>query len=212
MIIISHRGYWKTPAEKNTPEAFRRSFGAGYGTETDIRDCGGELVIAHDPPDADALTFGEFLEIYAEMGSGLPLALNVKADGLQPMVRSALEQAGIPLRDVYFFDMSVPDTLGYAAVGLPFYCRHSDLEPQPALYEKATGVWLDAFFGEWYDMETVRQHLDAGKAVALVSPDLHKRPHEALWMALKANPDLVQHPALTLCTDFPEDAKAMIHA
>jgi hypothetical protein len=38
MQILSHRGYWQHPSEKNTEAAFRRSFLLGYGTETDIRD------------------------------------------------------------------------------------------------------------------------------------------------------------------------------
>ena len=50
MIIISHRGYWIQPAEKNTEEAFSRSFERGMGTETDVRDHRGELVISHDMP------------------------------------------------------------------------------------------------------------------------------------------------------------------
>ena len=52
MIVLSHRGYWKTPAEKNTAAAFRRSFDLGFGTETDVRDRGGELVIATTRPAA----------------------------------------------------------------------------------------------------------------------------------------------------------------
>ena len=38
MQILSHRGWWATPAEKNSLAAFERSFGADYGTETDLRD------------------------------------------------------------------------------------------------------------------------------------------------------------------------------
>jgi len=52
MKILSHRGYWKTVSEKNTPAAaFERSFSPRFGTETDIRDYAGGLVFPHDTAD-----------------------------------------------------------------------------------------------------------------------------------------------------------------
>ena len=48
MEIISHRGLWNNTREKNSTQAFKRSFGFKIGTETDIRDYRGELVISHD--------------------------------------------------------------------------------------------------------------------------------------------------------------------
>ena len=48
MIILSHRGWWKTRAERNMRDAFVRSFDAGFGTETDLRDICGKIVISHD--------------------------------------------------------------------------------------------------------------------------------------------------------------------
>ena len=46
MIILSHRGFWKTKDEKNTITSFKRSFDCGFGTETDLRDHDGEIVIS----------------------------------------------------------------------------------------------------------------------------------------------------------------------
>lgn len=43
MQVLSHRGYWKHPNEKNLPIAFKRSFERGFGTETDLRDLQGSL-------------------------------------------------------------------------------------------------------------------------------------------------------------------------
>ena len=45
MKIISHHGFWHIPSEKNTETAFCRSFELGFGTETDVRDSLGALVI-----------------------------------------------------------------------------------------------------------------------------------------------------------------------
>ena len=63
MEIISHRGYWKSVKEKNTEIAFSRSFALNYGTETDLRDCLGKLVISHDMPNGNEIYFDEFLSL-----------------------------------------------------------------------------------------------------------------------------------------------------
>ena len=85
MKILSHRGYWKSDNEKNTRIAFERSFLLGFGTETDIRDLNGELVISHDPPvsERNYVTAIDFFKLYKSLGDGLQLALNIKSDGLQ---------------------------------------------------------------------------------------------------------------------------------
>jgi glycerophosphoryl diester phosphodiesterase len=90
MKILSHRGYWKEVAEKNTIEAMRRSFSLGFGTETDVRDYNGDLVISHDIADENAISFQKFLEIYGEYSKDLPLALNIKSDSLQLKLKEAL--------------------------------------------------------------------------------------------------------------------------
>ena len=63
MLILSHRGYWISPIEKNKDVAFNRSFSLGFGTETDVRDCAGKLVISHDMPDGNEKTLEEFLKL-----------------------------------------------------------------------------------------------------------------------------------------------------
>lgn len=204
MQILSHRGYWKTEAEKNTPDAFNRSFELGFGTETDLRDLGGDLVIAHDPPRAGAMRAKEMFTIHAKANPRLTLALNVKADGLQVMVRDLLDQ--FELRDAFVFDMSVPDTLQWFNAGVPVFTRHSDVEPEPPLYSEATGVWLDAFRTDWWSRDDISRHLDAGKRVCIVSPDLHKRAYEPVWERL-AEWDVSKHDNVLICTDYPETAK-----
>ena len=90
MIILSHRGYWKTAEEKNTLKAFERSFSMGFGTETDIRDYECELVISHDIADEKSIKLEDFFRIYDDFNKSLPLALNIKADGLQLKLKSLL--------------------------------------------------------------------------------------------------------------------------
>lgn len=205
MKILSHRGYWKTVEEKNTEAAFRRSFVLGYGTETDIRDYKGELVISHDMPDGTELHCDAVLAMVAEAltlnNTPLTVALNIKADGLAPDLRMLLDR--YPEIDSFVFDMSVPDMRSYFEAGIPVFTRMSEVEKEPAWMDLAAGVWLDAFYGEWYETSVIENLLASGKRVCIVSPELHNRPHAALWERIK---HLAGEDALLLCTDFPEEA------
>lgn len=204
MIILSHRGYWKTPGEKNSADAFHRSFSLGFGTETDLRDAAGGLVVSHDPPGSEAMSAGEMLGIHRRYDSALPLALNIKADGLQRLVKEALAEH-CPA-DAFVFDMSVPDTIQWVKAGIPVFTRHSDVEPEPVLYQQSAGVWLDGFHSDWWGAETVQRHLDRGKRVCIVSPELHGRDHRPVWDQLLMQSVSRSH-AVMLCTDFPEKAR-----
>lgn len=202
MQIISHRGFWRRPAEKNSREAFARTLDAGFGTETDVRDRLGELVVAHDPPRGGEMAWRELVELFH--GRGLPLAVNVKSDGLAQRLRDAFAEAEV---EWFAFDMSGPQTVVFAREGLPFYTRHSDVEPEPVLYGAARGVWLDAFGSDWFTPEVIRRHLDAGKAVCVVSPELHGRPPQRVWEMLGA---FANERGVTLCTDTPDAAQEAV--
>jgi glycerophosphoryl diester phosphodiesterase len=205
MRILSHRGFWLSPAEKNTPEAFARSFVSGFGTETDLRDLDGTLVIAHDPPRQGALMAEAVLKQHRAVDPSLPLALNIKADGLQRMVADLLERLGVP--DAFVFDMSVPDMLGWFTAGVPVFTRMSDVEPEPLMADRAAGVWLDAFHSDWWDAGTVDRLLDQGLGVCVVSPDLHRRDHRPAWDKLAVVVERASSDRLMLCTDFPQKAR-----
>lgn len=210
MLILSHRGYWKTTAEKNTPEAFVRSFALGFGTETDFRDRDGQLVIAHDLPGRDTLLAEEFFTIFGRHDRTLPVAVNVKADGLQDLLKAAFTRHGV--QNYFLFDMSVPDAVFSIKQGLRVFTRHSDVEPQPAFYVQAAGVWMDAFFDDgWLTPDAISIHLQAGKQVCVVSPELHRRPHLVFWERLRAHP-VSRDSHLMLCTDLPEAAAAFFQS
>lgn len=200
--ILSHRGCWIAGLPKNSREAFARSFAAGFGIETDIRDHGQELVISHDPPGGGEMTLKEFLTQAGSQSSTAPvLALNIKADGLAPAVRRHLDQH--PGLDAFVFDMSVPDMRPYLDLQIPVFARISEVEPTPAWGDRCQGLWLDAFAGDWYAPDLVERCLQAGKRVCVVSPELHGRPHQAVWAMLKP---FAAHDGFLLCTDFPDRA------
>jgi len=199
MNILSHRGFWQAESEKNARQAFQSTLSAGFGTETDVRDEMGKLVVSHDPSIGAAMTWAELVNMFD--GSGLPLAVNIKADGLAGHLAQAFEGRHI---DWFAFDMSGPETVKYMRAGLPYYTRHSDLEPEPILYEKAMGVWLDAFDKTWFDETHIIEHLSQGKAVCVVSPELHGRESADLWLMLRR---MGPHQNLSLCTDRPREAR-----
>lgn len=199
--ILSHRGYWLQSEEKNTRAAFKRSFELGFGTETDVRDYGRELVIAHDPPLSAELTLHEVVAMAA--AANVPLALNVKADGLASGIRRVMD--AFPAVDYFVFDMSVPDTRHQLAAGNPVYGRMSEVEPAPAWVDRCAGIWLDAFNGCWWDATTLAT-LTARSAVCVVSDELHGRDHRETWALLRALPGDVAA-RVSLCTDLPEAAK-----
>lgn len=201
MIILSHRGYWTTPDEKNTEAAFRRSFELGFGTETDFRDLDGDIVISHDPPRAGAMRAADFLALLGDLS--LPIAVNVKADGLAAGLAEMARRAA--LRNWFVFDMSVPDTLEQLRVGNPVFCRLSEYEADGPLTRRAAGIWLDAFENIWYGPDLVRALLSRGQRVCVVSAELHGREPATQWAMLR---DLAGAPNLMICTDRPDEARA----
>jgi hypothetical protein len=199
MQIISHRGYWLQTSERNQPGAFYRSFSLGFGTETDVRDVAGQLVISHDMPVGDELTLEGLLTIMA--GRNLPLAINVKADGLAQALKAKFDQ--YRHTNWFVFDMAIPDMRSYLHTGVATYTRLSEVEPSPAWIERAAGVWLDGFDGEWFSNQVIGDLLSQGKQVCVVSPELHGRNPAALWRQLL---ELKSENNLMLCTDIPEVA------
>jgi len=206
MIILSHRGYWKKPEEKNQRIAFERSFDLGLGTETDLRDAAGRIVISHDMPKGDEISFEDVLKIMD--GRNLPLALNIKADGLADAIRDLLHKYG--QADYFTFDMSIPDMVVQVNKELRVFSGLSDIQRTPVLLERCAGVWLDCFNSDWYSAAEIDALIAGGKKVCIVSADLHKRNVENQWNVVKQSMYL-KHPDLMLCTDVPEDAKRFFY-
>lgn len=211
--VLSHRGYWKTAAEKNGVDAFIRSFALGFGTETDVRDSLVDgvqtIVISHDIPKGGELTFKDLLQLAREHGSPT-LALNIKADGLHALLAETLEAENYT--NYFLFDSSVPDLIQGVRRKLTSFTRLSEYEPVASLYddEGVTGVWVDMFLpGRWYDASVIEKILDDGKQVVLVAPDLHHRHDEYQgFLDWLVSSGLRDRDRLAICTDQPEVAQA----
>ncbi len=203
MEIISHRGYWTSLSEKNTRNAFDRSFSLGFGTETDVRDRNQELVIAHDMASEFDITFDEFCRIYKKNSCEKTLALNIKSDGLAVQLKKALTTHDI--KNYFLFDMSVPDLRSSLTHGLNCYSRISEVETEASFYDSCIGIWMDGFYSDWYKPTDIYNFLKDGKSVCLVSSELHKRDYNQLWNLLRFS-KLHLESELILCTDMPEEA------
>lgn len=203
MKVLSHRGLWTTTAEKNTVRAFARSFQAGWGTETDVRDAAGRLVMSHDMPSGNEISLDDFLLLQA--GLNLPLAINIKADGLAEPLRKTMLRHGV--RDWFVFDMSVPDMRAHLRAGNPVMTRVSEVERTPVWLAESCGVWLDGFDSAWFGAADIEDLLRGGKRVCVVSPELHGRDPTAVWQMLRP---LTRREGLMLCTDRPQDASEVL--
>ncbi|WP_256011169.1 hypothetical protein [Desertivirga xinjiangensis] len=205
MIVISHRGYWKEPNEKNTFKAFERSFSLGYGTETDIRDYMGQLVVSHDMPTSESISVDDLFSAYKKYNieKTAPLALNIKADGLQLPLMTKLEEYKI--NNYFLFDMSIPDLKVTVEVGLKSYSRLSEFETDLPFYGSIKGIWLDSFVHTWYTKGILTEHLKNSKQICIVSAELHRRDHLQQWNEL-LNIGIQEMENVILCTDLPEQA------
>jgi hypothetical protein len=206
MKLLAHRGQWLEREEMNSFHAFERAWSNGYGIETDLRDLDGAVVISHDPPERGVRSLDEFLAGYAARGAGTPLALNIKADGLLPLLkRSALVGDG----QWFAFDMSIPETIRYVKEGFAFYSRVSEYEGEAAVLENSAGAWLDSFRSEWWSLDLLVSLAQHAKRVCVVSPELHGRAHHERWAMLRET-FLASPACFSICTDFPQEARELL--
>lgn len=201
LIPIAHRGFWNKINNKNSMDAFIRAFENGYGVETDLRYENNQIIISHDLPTRKSLPFSELLNLYANQKK-LPLALNIKNDGLQNLILDLLNKYNIT--NYFVFDMSIPDLLGYRNLGLHYFVRQSEYEPVNALFDDASGIWLDQFNSDWVDFNIVKTHVLNKKKLCIVSPELHGRSPDFAWANYKKILDKLPSDArIYLCTDYP---------
>lgn len=203
MYILAHRGYWLQKAEENTMDAFRKAFKNGFGVETDVRNFNEQLVLSHNIPKAGCTGFIEFAEEYAKDGKKLPLALNVKADGMQQMLKDILFHYEI---DHYFmFDMSVPEQIVYIRDGFHTFSRQSEYEQEIVMYGHVEGIWMDEFESPWITEEIIANHLANGKRLGIISSEIHNQDTDRLWHIIEPFRDSEN---VMLCTDEPMKARS----
>lgn len=210
--IFAHRGAWDlSHYPGNSNEALLRAVSEGFALETDIRDSGGAVVISHDPPSRESRQTNllDFLQVASGPSShATPMALNVKSDGLSPLLQGVNDLSSHLPKSSYFFDMSIPETLRFSLANLPFAVRVSEYEPAVASESivwpsEPAATWVDGFHRDWF-LERHGSWLlreSEKRLVTIVSPELHGRDPSAVldWFLEHAG----TNPNLTICTDVP---------
>lgn len=205
MNILAHRGFWNKNIKSNSGNAIRSALEHGFGFESDVRDYCEKIVISHNIADSSALNAEEVFCWLNEFKDKYTFAINIKSDGLKGLLSLLLTKYKIS--NYFLFDMSVPQMVEYRDIGLKYFTRQSEFEINPCLYDDATGVWIDGFLStEWISTKVLSEHLNNGKKICLVSPELHGRNnYRKFWNRIKkSNIDTTN---IMLCTDVPEEAK-----
>jgi hypothetical protein len=207
MMILAHRGYWTTEGEKNSIAALAAAFDGDFGVETDLRDYRGRIVISHDVATEDSPPLTALLELHKQW-EHLPLALNIKSDGICSLVAAELKRFAVS--SYFCFDMSVPDTLAYVRAQVQIFTRRSEFETGSLLDKCASGLWLDALQEPFVPARMLEDAIIGGHQIALVSPELHGKPHDGAWSEWRDVLDRLHSPSASvmLCTDFPKQARS----
>lgn len=173
-----------------------RALTPGLGLEFDVRDTAGRLVVTHDP-----FTEGPPLDEFLALASGRPLIVNVKSDGIDGAVLTALEAAGA--RDFFLLDCAAPTLVRLVVRGEHRVAvRWSEWEPAAALEPfrgRAGWLWVDCFTTYPGDAATWRD-LAAGFRICLVSPELQGHGLDAIPRFRDA---LADRPFHAVCTKAP---------
>lgn len=206
MKILAHRGYWTDKAEQNSLRAFERAFTYGFGIETDVRDYCGKLVISHDIASDFCVSLESVFKLYKQFKTDVPLALNVKADGIQYLLIDLIKEYNIV--NYFMFDMSVPELVVYIRDNFPSFSRQSEFERNIVMYEQVQGIWIDEFEQNWITEDIIKNHIQNGKQVGIISPEIHQRENEHLWKIVRKYRDADQ---IMLCTDQPLKAKGFMY-
>ena len=166
MKIISHR--------RNTLEELKAT-PCQYGVEVDIRSCGSQLIMHHDP-----YVSGEpFEEWIIEYQHGT-LILNVKEEGLEARLISLMKSNGID--DYFFLDQSFPFLVKWSNAG-EHRCavrvsEFETIESALTLAGKVDWVWVDCFTHFPLQYNDAQRLKNAGFKLCLVSPELQGRDAE----------------------------------
>ena len=163
MKIICHR--------RNTIESLVKTDSC-YGVEIDLRSDGSKIILQHDP-----FVAGEDFDKWLQHYSHGTLILNVKEDGLEPVVEKLLHENGIT--DYFFLDQAMPTLIARSRAGKSKAAiRVSEYESvSSARYFSSVvdWVWIDCFTCFPLTLKDVKDLKACGFKLCLVSPELQGR-------------------------------------
>lgn len=202
--ILAHRGF---EPNDNSINGLMNGLRQGFGIETDVRDFNGEIVISHDAPMKfnQLLYLDDFLKAYNDENHQLPLALNIKSDGLATLLFEKISR--FALKDYFVFDMSVPDQFQYLNK-MKVFSRISEFENNFELLKLSQGCWLDEIGSPWLTVKDFEFIVNLQKPIAVVSREIHGWNHLDLWEIIRRVLDKYEYGHdILLCTDLPDEAR-----
>ena len=204
--ILAHRGHWIHEYEKNSAGALLRALSMGFGIETDVRDGYlNDIIISHDPlfktKKCEELSLDWLLNQVNLHNNNSFLALNVKSDGIQPLIYDKICKYCI--ENYFVFDMSIPDAISASGIPIKQFARASIYEPIAQSRLRKDGIWIDSYDNTYPSLDDIQTLLELKVKLAFVSPELHGRDREPFWDTLKLLPSDRE---ILLCTDYPEEA------
>lgn len=204
--IICHRGKTDIFSIGNSENSFLNSLKYGFGIETDIRDFGGKLYIAHDIPKKEPLMeFERFLKIVKENNIKGTLALNIKSSCCVPLICNIRNE--LDSLDYFFFDMAIPDHIQFSKKGLVNAVRVSELETYKESNQqifKNQWLWIDTLnfnYGREF-FRNIESNLEKGLKICIVSPELHGLETSDFVKNFKKL--FIENKNLYVCTDIPK--------
>lgn len=191
MLVIAHR--------RNTLDQLS-STPASLGVEMDVRLRGDQLIVAHDP-----LQGGPALDAWLDAYEHALLVINVKEEGLEPLILPRLAARGI--ERFFLLDQSVPSLVRTVRAGeARCAVRVGDLDGTHLAVQlagEARWAWCDGFDGFPLEPDVAVALRHAGYRLCLVSPELHGRPPEQID-AWRATVGAMGSPFAAVCTKLPD--------
>lgn len=135
--------------------------------EIDVKSNGYEIVLGHNW-NQSSCTLIDYLK---NCSYDTQLAINIKESGLAEPLREIMNLYSHKIKDFFFFDMAMPDSLPYIKLfgGNHVAVRLSEFENK--LISPCKWIWLDFFKGSG-DYEKYYPYTKNYKIV-VVSPELH---------------------------------------
>jgi hypothetical protein len=171
-----------------------------YGVEVDIRSCGEQIIIHHDP-----FVPGEnFVDWLAAYQHGT-LILNVKEEGLESRLIELMER--FTITDFFFLDQSFPFLVKWSLKGerrcAVRVSEYESVATALSLAGKVNWVWVDCFTRFPLSTLDASRLKEAGFRLCAVSPELQGRSPADEIPALQGvlNQRNIQIDAV--CTKFP---------
>jgi len=145
------------------------------GVEIDLRDEGGNLILAHDP-----FTSGENFEEYLKMYNHGTLILNIKSERVEFNILPLLKKYDV--KDYFFLDSSFPMIYQLVLQGerniAVRFSEYEGLDSVMSMKAKVRWVWVDCFTKLPIDQSSFTTLKEAGFKLCLVSPELQGRKED----------------------------------